>query len=62
MVLPLTILIMAALIWLMLAFYTDFLEQAAQHETERNELYEKQETAFLRMGETLSALKEVNMD
>ncbi len=62
MVLPLTILIVAALICLMLTFYTDFLEQTAQHEAERNELYEKREAAFLRMRNAFSALEEVNPD
>lgn len=49
MVLPLTILIIMALIVLLLNFYTDFAQQVADHDEKRSEMYETKEISIMRM-------------
>ena len=60
MVLPLTILIMAGLIGLMLSFYADLTEQTRVYESRRQELYQLSETDVVRLHDRLlDAGKEV---
>lgn len=49
MVLPVTILIIMALIVLLLNFYTDFAKQVADHDERRSEMYETKEISIMRM-------------
>lgn len=49
MVLPVTILIIMALILLLLNFYTDFTRQVAGHDEKRCEMYETKEISIMRM-------------
>lgn len=61
MVLPLTVLIMTALIGLMLTFYTDLTEQTEEYEKQRSKLYQLQETEVVRLHDRLrDAGKEVS--
>lgn len=61
MVLPLTVLIMTALIGLMLAFYTDLTEQTEEYEKQRSRIYEMQEMDIVRLHDRLrDAGKEVS--
>ncbi len=49
MVLPVTILIIMALIVMLLNFYTDFTQQVADHDEKRSEMYEMKEISIMRM-------------
>lgn len=49
MVLPVTILIIMALIVLLLNFYTDFAKQVADHGEKCSEMYETKEISIMRM-------------
>ena len=61
MVLPLTILIMAGLIGLMLSFYADLTEQTRGYESRQQELYQLSETDVVRLHDRLlDAGKEVS--
>ncbi|MGN0714746.1 MAG: hypothetical protein ACI4LN_02915 [Anaerovoracaceae bacterium] len=61
MVLPLTILIMAGLIGLMISFYTDLTEQTREYTSRRQELYQLEETDVVRLHDRLlDAGKEVS--
>ena len=61
MVLPLTILIMAGLIGLMMSFYADLTEQTKAYESRRQELYRLAETDVVRLHDRLlDAGKEVS--
>ena len=61
MVLPLTILIMAGLIRLMISFYTDLTEQTREYANRRMELYQLAETDVGRLHDRLlDAGKEVS--
>ena len=61
MVLPLTILIMAGLIGLMISFYTDLTEQTREYASRRQELYQLEETDVVRLHDRLlDAGKEVS--
>ena len=51
-VLPITILIMAALICLLIRFYSDFMNQAENHLQTYHSFYETKETVILRMRDT----------
>ena len=53
MVLPLTVLILAALVGLLMTFYITLTEQIKTHEQEREKLYERNEVQALRLKETL---------
>ena len=53
MVLPVTILIMAALISLMITFFAELQEQATLHAEERNQLYQTQETYTIRIRDRI---------
>ena len=53
MVLPLTILIMAGLIGLMLSFYADLTEQTRGYESRWQELYQLSETDVVRLHDRL---------
>ncbi len=55
MVLPITILILAALIGILLSFYTGLMKQMENHLQERNQMYELKEVSVLRMKENLAA-------
>lgn len=57
-VMPLTILIMAALIGLMMSFYAEFGEQLEHHAEEREELYSISEATYIRAYDRLSAAAE----
>lgn len=57
-VVPLTILIMAALIGLMMSFYAEFDEQLDRHTEEREKLYAVSETTYIRAYDRLSAATE----
>lgn len=61
MVLPITILIMAALIGVLLSFFTGFMKQVENHVQERTEMYELKEISILRIRDNLPVdLQEVN--
>lgn len=53
MVLPLTVLIMAALIGLMITFFMEFQQQVQNHREERDRLYETQETHRIRIADRI---------
>lgn len=53
MVLPVTVLILAALIGLLMTFYISLTEQIETHGAEREKLYERNEVQALRLKETL---------
>lgn len=57
---PITILIMAALIGVMMSFYTDFIEQTEKHTRERVELYKISETVYIRAADRLTYAKTTN--
>ena len=54
MVLPVTILIMASLICLLMGFYTSFMKQVDVHHTELQKQYEQEEILILRIKDNLS--------
>ena len=56
MVMPLTVLIMAALIGLMMHFFGTFSEQVEDHAAQRNDSYEVQETDSIRLWDKLQDL------
>ena len=58
MVLPLTVLILAALVGLLMTFYITLTEQIKTHEQEREKLYEQNEVHVLRMKDNLNAAGE----
>ena len=58
MVLPLTVLILAALIGLLMTFYITLTEQIKTHEQEQEKLYEQNEVHVLRMKDNLNAAGE----
>lgn len=55
MVLPLTILIIAALIILIMGYHFQLLRQIEEHGAARNQMYFFQETAGIRMMDTLTS-------
>ncbi len=57
-VVPLTILIMAALIGLMMSLYAEFGEQLDRHTEELEKLYSVSETAYIRAYDKLSVVAE----
>ena len=58
MVLPLTVLILAALVGLLMTFYITLTEQIKTHEQEQEKLYEQNEVHVLRMKDNLNAAGE----
>lgn len=57
-IVPLTILIMSALIALMMSFYSELGEQIEEHDAERDKLYEVSEMTYIRAYDRLSAIGE----
>lgn len=59
-IVPITILIMTALIGVMMSFYTDFVEQTEEHTRERAELYKISETVYIRAADRLTYVETEN--
>lgn len=55
-IVPLTILIMSALIALMMSFYSELGEQIDEHNAKRDKLYEVSEMTYVRAYDRLSAV------
>ena len=54
MVLPVTILIFSALVFLLMSFYFNFMEQIDTHAAQRDELYQTEEVLLLQIKDRLS--------